>query len=353
MRAASSDPEETETNGWLFRADRGLDPAEEILRTRGVIATRRVTAIDQVERMRPGDPCFLHVSGRGPDGPADALIVASGVVVDPRPHGTDLDGEGGAADERTVEVVLHPLVEPIPRGRLNTHAVLARSDLFTRREQTDVLALRPDEVAALRTAFDLTTTEPQIPFARVLAPDDGPDFSIERLDGGGWTFTRHEPDGSTTSTIHPTATEATARLAVEAERIGAEMSSQVSDTGSGEDLEPFVIFDGGAGRELSIFKIAHRYAVVEVHEDGQVDPPMLGALDDLATGMVSLAGHLAGEHDHGHHHHGHDHDHSHDHGHGHHHGPSHEQGHHHDEPSHRHGPDHGDGHACGCGRPHD
>lgn len=325
MRAASSDPDETERNGWLFRADRGLDPAEEILRTRGVIATRRITAVHEIERMRPGDPCFLYVSGRGPDGPADSLVVASGVVVDPRPDGEDPDPDDGTIVARTVDVVLHPLVEPIPRGRLNTHAVLARSDLFTRREQADVLPLRPDEVAALRGSFDLTTTEPQTPFARVLAPEDGADFSIDRLDGGGWTFTRHEPDGSTTSTIHPSATEATARLAVEAERIGAEMGSQVSDVGAGEDLEPFVIFDGGAGRELSIFKIAHRYAVVEVHEDGQVDPPMLGALDDLATGMVSLAGHLAGEHDHGHHHHGH----------------GHQDGH-----------GHGDGHACGCGQPH-
>lgn len=309
--------------GWLFKIDRALDDVETTLADAGIITELRIPDSERIHRLRPGQPCLLYVRGRHPDGRSDALVIGTGTITGAPAEGDDATDEtaaapgtprlglagliarGGEADmpaqptHRDVEVAIRPLTEPIHRGAMLAHAVLARSELFTRRDQPNPIRLTTAELDALRTTFDLTVEAPDIPLVRVNGPAGEPSFRID-ADDGAWEVTRIAADGTTTVSTHPTATEATASISAEVAAIAERLASQVDEDGTAEDLEPIIVFDGGDGRELSIFKIAHRFAVFEVHTDGQVDPPLLGALDDIDGGMISLAGHLTGEHVHTH-----------------------------------------------------
>src|SRR5690625_4747001 len=154
----------TEPAGWLFKADRALHDVETTLAEAGIVTELRIPDSDRVGQLDVGQPCFLFVRGRHPDGRSDALIVGAGTITgvpaeperaEDDPIGADppriglagliaRGGEAGSQSQpghRDVEVAIRPLTEPIHRGAMLAHAELARSELFTRRDQPNPIRL--------------------------------------------------------------------------------------------------------------------------------------------------------------------------------------------------------------------
>lgn len=293
MNTVRDDLTKESFGAWLLKVDREAFDAEEVLDSDGLITGAVLHPNERTSLLAAGQDCFLFVSGRHPDGRSDSVIVGRGEItspVGPVPSEAGVYGEG----HMLVNVEIWPLTQPIHRGELNKDAALARCELLTDREPLNPAIFSPAEVDALERRFNLEVQRPVRPFLRLFASDGTHGHSIE-AHGDGWLVQGHLGAGEDTSETFDDLMAAVASLSDAATAIDQELQSQVDQQGSGQDILPVAVFDGGGGIELSLFKVADRYLVVEVSEPGQVDPPVLGALDNLADGLMKVAAQLAGD----------------------------------------------------------
>ncbi|MEO6988273.1 MAG: EVE domain-containing protein [Aquihabitans sp.] len=283
--------------GWAFKVNRVMSDIEGVLETDGVITTWAMRANERVDLLRPGQRCFLYVSGKAKER-TDSAMVGVGEVTS---TAYQEDGDEGPDRPWFVDVEILMLKEPVPIARMTAHEALRKGELLGVAEQANPVVLSPAEMEALDT-FDLTALDPAearvVPTVEmphfVLRGGDAGDVAIDQGADGRWIVTHYLGDEADGHGTFGEFAEAVASLTAFATRCGATAASQQVDGDATSNVvelvDPLAVFDWAEAGTVSVVKFDHAvFAVCEVDSNGQIDPPEFTVYPDLGGAILDVA----------------------------------------------------------------
>lgn len=285
---------------WAFKVNRVMSDIEGTLETDGVITTWVMRANERVGLLSPGQRCFLYVSGKAKER-SDAAMVGVGQVAG---LAHQEDGRAGPGEPWLVDVEILALQHPIPLDQLIAHEPLRRGELLGSAEQVNPVALTAAETDALD-SFELDVVDPaearesaraaaaaaELPHF-VLRGGEGGDVAIDRSPDGRWVVTHHLGDEVDGHGTFGQFAEAVASLTAFATRCGA---TAIPQTVPGDDpvveiVDPLAVFAWADAGTISVVKFDHDvFAVCEVDENGQIDPPEFTVYPDLGAAILDVS----------------------------------------------------------------
>lgn len=285
----------TSIAGWAFKVNRVMSDIEGVLEADGVVTSWAMRANERVDLLGPGQRCFLYVSGKAKER-TDSALIGVGEVTS---KAFQEDGVGDPGQPWFVDVEILALENPVRLGRMNAHEALLNGELLGAAEQTNPVALTPAEMDALDT-FDLTAVDPaearavpdsELPYF-ILRGGDAGDVAIDRGADGMWVVTHYLGDEADGHGAFDEFVEAVASLTAFANRCGASAASQQVDDADDAvvEVDPLAVFDWAEAGTVSVVKFDHDvFAVCEIDESGQIDPPEFTVYPDLGGAILDVA----------------------------------------------------------------
>ena len=282
--------------GWAFKVNRVMSDIEGVLESDGVVTTWAMRANERVDLLGPGQRCVLYVSGKAKER-SDSALVGVGKVTS---VAYQEDGVADAGQPWFVDLEILALKQPVAVGELTAHDALRTGELLGAAEQANPVVLSPAEMDAID-AFDLTTVDPAdaraVPVAElprfVLRGGDAGDVAIDQTDDGRWAVTHYLGEDVDGHGSFDEFADAVASLTAFAVRCGASAASQQVD---GEDeavvelVDPLAVFDWTDAGTVSVVKFGRDvFAVCEIDESGQIDPPEFTVYPDLGAAILDVA----------------------------------------------------------------
>lgn len=286
--------------GWVFKVNRVMSDIEGVLEADGIITSWAMRANERVDQLRSGQRCFLYVSGKAKER-TDAAVVGVGELTS---GAYQQDSDGSTDEPWLVDLEILALLHPIPVAQLTSHEALRNGELLGTADQANPVAVSPAELDVLDT-FDLATIEPATAVAAaraaaaaaelphfVLRGGEGGDVAIDCGPDGRWVVTHHlgeEVDGHGT---FDQFVEAVASLTAFANRCGATAAPQrvPGDDPVVEIVDPLAVFAWADAGTISVVKFDHDvFAVCEVDENGQIDPPEFTVYPDLGAAILDVS----------------------------------------------------------------
>lgn len=286
----------TEVAGWAFKVNRVMSDIEGVLEADGVVTSWAMRANERVDLLGPGQRCFLYVSGKAKER-TDAALIGVGEVTS---RAFQEDGVDDVNQPWFVDLEILALKQPVRLGQMNAHEALLKGELLGAAEQTNPVVLTPAEMEALDT-FDLAAVDPaearavpdsELPYF-ILRGGDAGDVTIDRTVEGKWVVTHYLGDETDGHGSFDDFAEAVGSLTAFANRCGASAASQQVDAEDDDVVElvdPLAVFDWAEEGTVSVVKFDHAvFAVCEIDESGQIDPPEFTVYPDLGGAILDVA----------------------------------------------------------------
>ncbi|MCB0976137.1 MAG: EVE domain-containing protein [Acidimicrobiales bacterium] len=291
--------------GWVFKANRSVYDVESALEAEGWVNGWSVHENYRVDLLAAGQPCFLYVSGKHPDGRDGGFIIGVGEIAGEAFSATGSgdqfwgDPDVAKTKHRFVSMEVYPLVNPIPREDIVDHPILGQTELIRSPQMSNPSVLRPDELDALREfdlAVDYCGPDP------ILGVFGGPsgrfliDFDEDREEPWSvMTFDEEdneEPLGTFESfvdAVHSITDDLTA--VGEAAQVAFPDHGKKDGDSSGEVVvDPVAVISWSEDVNFTVIKTdASTFAVFQIDEPEQWVEDPIDVFKDLGAGLLALA----------------------------------------------------------------